>query len=150
MNILAEEQLKILEANISEEERSKRSKSFYQLYFKLRRKEENSYLGRLSLKARKRLHPLALLVCIIKNHLGGFSHEVIKDERTKTDRPIIFAITHVGKFDIEVVSEAIKDHYSVKIIFSFCKSNNAPTCGAPQAACNHPMNDNLQICPFIF
>lgn len=48
MNILAEEQLKILEANISEEERSKRSESFYQLYFKLRRKEENSYLGRLS------------------------------------------------------------------------------------------------------
>lgn len=53
MNILAEEQLKILEANISEEERSKRSEAFYQLYFQLRRKEENSYLGRLSLKHEK-------------------------------------------------------------------------------------------------
>ncbi len=26
---------------------------------------------------------------------------------------IIFALTHVGKFDIEVVSEAIRDHYTL-------------------------------------
>ena len=53
MNILAEEQLKILEVGISEEERSKRTESFYRLYFELRHKEENGYLGRLSLKTRK-------------------------------------------------------------------------------------------------
>lgn len=111
MNILAEEQLKIFETDISEEERCKRSELFYQLYFKLRHKEENSCLGRLSLKARKRLHPLVLLIYIIKNHLGGFSYEIINDNREKTNRPIIFAVTHVGKFDIEVVSEAIKEHY---------------------------------------
>lgn len=47
----------------------------------------------------------------LKNRLGGFTYEVISDKRSETDRPIIFAITHVGKFDIEVVSEAIRSHY---------------------------------------
>lgn len=111
MNILAEQQRKMLEANISEEERSKRMESFHQMYFALRHKEENSYLGRLSLKARKRLHPFVLLVYIIKNRLGGFSYEIINDNREKTNRPIIFAVTHVGKFDIEVISEAIREHF---------------------------------------
>lgn len=73
-----------------------KEKEFLGLYYMLRNKDENGFLGRLSLKTRKRLHRLILLVYIIKNHLGGFPHEVIKDERTKTDRPIIFAITHVG------------------------------------------------------
>ena len=52
-----------------------------------------------------------MLVYIIKNHLGGFSYEIINDNREETNRPIIFAVTHVGKFDIEVISEAIKEHY---------------------------------------
>lgn len=54
---------------------------------------------------------MILLVYCIKNRLGGFSHEVIKDLHSETDKPIIFAVTHVGKFDIEVVSEAIRSHY---------------------------------------
>lgn len=111
MNILAKQQLKAFETGISEKEHNERIDSFNKLYFDLRHKEEESFLGRLSLKTRKRLHRLVLLVYIIKNHLGGFSYEIINDNREKTNRPIIFAITHVGKFDIEVISEAIKDHY---------------------------------------
>lgn len=52
-----------------------------------------------------------MLVYKIKNRLGGFSYELINDKREKTNRSIIFAVTHVGKFDIEVISESIKDHY---------------------------------------
>lgn len=63
------------------------------------------------MEQRKKLHKLILLIYKIKNKLGGFSFELIKDERNSTDRPIIFAVTHVGKFDIEVISESIKDHY---------------------------------------
>lgn len=111
MNILADEQKKLYEIGISDEEREIRVKEFNKLYFKLRSKDENGVLGRMSLKTRRKLHKLILLVYIIKNRLGGFSYEIIKDERIKTNRPIIFAVTHVGKFDIEVVSEAIKSHY---------------------------------------
>lgn len=111
MNKLAEKQLKTFVVGLSDKERSLREKEFYELYYKLRHKDENSFWSKMSLKTRQRLHKFILFIYIIKNHLGGFSYEIIKNERNQTDRPIIFAITHVGKFDIEIVSEAIKDHY---------------------------------------
>ncbi len=111
MNILADEQQKMFEPGISIEEQTKREEAFYDLYYKTRERDENSFLGKLSLKTRQRLHKLVLLVFIIKNWLSGFSCKIIKDEREKTDRPIIFALTHVGKFDIEVSAVGIKDHF---------------------------------------
>lgn len=111
MNILADMQKELFESTLSEEDRALKEREYFNLYYKLRGKSENGVLGSLSLKTRKKLHKLILLIYIVKNHLGDFSYEVIKDERTKTNRPIIFAVTHVGKFDIEVTSEAIKDHY---------------------------------------
>ena len=48
----------------------------------------------------------------IKNRLAGFSYEIVDNKSCmKLNKPIIFAITHVGKFDIEVLSEAIKEQY---------------------------------------
>lgn len=111
MNILAEKQLQLFRTDISEEERAQLTDTFYELYFQLRTKAENSFTGRLSLKTRRKLHGFVWLVYTIKNHLGKFSYEIINDGRVKTDRPIIYAITHVGKFDIEVLTEAIRDHY---------------------------------------
>lgn len=111
MNILADEQLKMLQPNLEPEEYNRRRESFLSLYYRLREREENHWYSRLTLRQRKRLHRLILLVYCIKNRLGGFSHEVIKDLHSETDKPIIFAVTHVGKFDIEVVSEAIRLHY---------------------------------------
>lgn len=111
MNILADKQQEMLEPSISDEERKIRTKEFYKLHYRLRKKEENSLLGMLSLKTRQRLHKFVLLVYIAKNRLGGFRYEILSNKRTATNRPIIFAITHVGKFDIEVVSEALRDHF---------------------------------------
>ena len=85
--------------------------SFLFTYYSLRKREENRWYSRLTLRQRKRLHRLILLIYCIKNRLGGFSHEVIRDLHSETNKPIIFAVTHVGKFDIEVVSEAIRSHY---------------------------------------
>lgn len=111
MNILADVHSKLYEPGISEEEYQKRRKDFLEIYYRLRHKNESSILGRLSLNTRRKLHPLVLAIYTVKNHLGGFSYSLIGDRREKTTRPIIYSITHVGKFDIEVVSEAIKDHY---------------------------------------
>lgn len=111
MNRLGHEQQKIYVQGISDEERMLRKKLFLDLYFKYREKDENSFIGQLSLTQRQRLHPLILAVYKIKNRIGGFTHRVISDKRSPTNRPIIFTITHVGKFDIEVVSEVIRDHY---------------------------------------
>ena len=111
MNVLAEEQKKIFEKGISVEELEERRKAFLDLYYRLRTKDEGKLWNRLSLKQKQEIHWLILSIYKIKNRLGGFSYELIKDERTYTDKPKIFVVTHVGKFDIEVTSEAIKDHY---------------------------------------
>ncbi|MBE5886897.1 MAG: hypothetical protein E7284_10905 [Lachnospiraceae bacterium] len=110
MNVLAEKQLKVFEPSICEVERQLREEEFNKLYYQLRNKDENGLLGSMSLEARKKLHWLILFIYTLKNRLGGFSYEIIHDGRMKTNRPIIYAITHVGKFDIEVTSEAIKEH----------------------------------------
>lgn len=59
------------------------------------------------------MHKFVLLVFRFKNRLSGFSWKIIKDERTKTDRPIIYALTHVGKFDIEVSAVGLRDHFYI-------------------------------------
>lgn len=111
MNVLAEKQKRIFEEGITDEEKNKREQEFLELYYKLRDENDEKIYSRLTLEQRRKIHKLILLIYTIKNKLGGFSYELIKDERIPTDRPIIFALTHVGKFDIEVTSEAIKDHY---------------------------------------
>lgn len=61
MNILADEQLKIMDPSISDSERKQQEKEFYKLYYKLRNKDEKEFLGKISLQTRKRLHWLVLL-----------------------------------------------------------------------------------------
>lgn len=110
MNILAEKQKKMYDENLTEEEKNEAEKDFFDTYYKLRSIEEKR-LDKLSLEQRKKLHGLILGIYKLKNRLGGFSYEIINNKKTYTDRPVIFAVTHIGKFDIEVVSEAIKEHY---------------------------------------
>ena len=52
MNVLGKAQLKILEPGLSDEVRRKREAEFFELYTKLRDKDEKSVLGRLSLKTK--------------------------------------------------------------------------------------------------
>lgn len=111
MNILAEKQKSMLEKEISQEEYLKREKEFLTLYYELRTKDEQKWWNKLTLEQRKSIHWLILEIYKIKNRLGGFSFKILHNHKTKTDRPIIFAVTHVGKYDIEVISEAIKEHY---------------------------------------
>lgn len=79
----------------------------------MRNKDENSVLGRLTLRTRRRLHKFVLLIFRIKNWISGFRYEIIKDDRTITNRPIIYALTHIGKFDIEVSAVGIRDHFYI-------------------------------------
>lgn len=111
MNVLAEKQKKLFEKDLTEEEFLKRQEEFFKLYYELRNKDENKWWNRLTLEQKKSIHWLILQIYKIKNHLGGFNYKIINDKRITTNKPIIFAVSHVGKFDIEVISEAIKEHY---------------------------------------
>ena len=54
MNVLAEEQKKLFEQGIPDEERRSREEQFLKLYYSVRQKYESGILNRLSLKTRKR------------------------------------------------------------------------------------------------
>lgn len=110
MNKLIPEQMKLFEPNLSEEEYNQRFESFAKLYFKLREKEDKRLANKLSLKQKQKLHPILLILYKLVNRLNGLTYEIINDKRTKTDKPIIFAVTHIGKFEIQVITEAIKEH----------------------------------------
>ena len=143
MNLLAEKQKRIFDCSISDVERKRREDEFLKLYYQLRNKYETRFLGKMSLQTRKRLHPLVLLIYTVKNHLGGFTYEIIGNESTKNNRPNIFAVTHVGKFDIEVISEAIKEHY---YLLSGDYEHIQGTVDAPFLAANGVLyfNENVQ------
>lgn len=89
MNILADEQQKILESGITPEEQERRREAFFSHYYELRKREEKRWESRLTLRQRQRLHRLILFIYRAKNRLGGFTHEVIGDRRSKTERPVI-------------------------------------------------------------
>lgn len=70
-------------------------------------------LGKMSFSMRKKLHNLVLLIYKIINRCSGFTYKILEDNHVATDKPIILAITHVGKYDIQVVNEAVKEHFYV-------------------------------------
>ncbi len=94
-----------------EEEKALSPEEYEKYYYDLRELYEKSFLYNLTLKQRKLLHPLVLAGITARNYLSGFRLKVLADERTKTNRPIIFAASHICKYDIELLSQAIKSHF---------------------------------------
>lgn len=80
-------------------------------YYFYRNKFEKSLVGRMPHKWRLCLHPILFKIISSRNKSAGFTSHVLYDKRKKTTEPIIFAITHIGKFDIEVSTETVKEHY---------------------------------------
>lgn len=94
-----------------EEEENLDEEAYREYYNCLRELYDKSFLNNLSHETRLRLHPFLLTIIKVRNRLQGYHLQVVDDEREKTARPIIYAITHICKKDIEMVSEAIKSHY---------------------------------------
>lgn len=59
------------------------------------------------IRFRKWIHPFLIKLLQIKSKLSGLTYEFINENRLKaTDNPVIYAITHIGKYDLEMVWEA--------------------------------------------
>lgn len=80
-------------------------------YYLERGKFEKSFVSRLTHAQRLFLHPLLLKIISYKNKKAGFKINEVYDKRIEDGKPKIFCVTHIGKFDVEVASEVIKDHY---------------------------------------
>lgn len=85
--------------------------AYLEYYWALRKCFEASKINNLSLKTRKRAYPFLISVIRLRNRLNGYRHTVLGDNRERTSKPKIFAITHICKADIEVVSTVLKEHY---------------------------------------
>lgn len=97
---------------LSKEEEKKLSVEEYKEYYLwLRNLYEKSKINNLSLETKRKIHPLLLSLIKLSNRINGYKLKILNDKRTNTKRPIIYAVTHIGKADIEVVSEAIKEHF---------------------------------------
>lgn len=80
-------------------------------YYRERRKarfENNEPFG--GVRLRKALHPV--LVCGMKllHLLGREKVTILRDQRRPTGRPLIYAATHIGWDDIEMILSTIGDH----------------------------------------
>lgn len=62
---------------------------------------------------RKLLRPFFRSCLWIQRKINGFSVEVLNKVKVPQDRSIIFAVTHIGKWDFEIVNEQIKEQFFV-------------------------------------
>lgn len=76
-----------------------------------RLKFEKSKINNLNHKIRVLFHPLLWVVITLRNILSGHKVISLNKMNTKTKRPIIFCITHIGKVDIEISAQILKKHF---------------------------------------
>lgn len=58
-------------------------------------------------KIRRYIHPLLMKILQIKSILSGLTYEFVGEKKTiSRDKTVIYAITHIGKFDYEMLVEA--------------------------------------------
>lgn len=62
---------------------------------------------------RERSRPLFRLCLWIQRKINGFFVEILDDIKIPKGQPIIFAVTHIGKWDFEIVNEAISEQFFV-------------------------------------
>ena len=60
---------------------------------------------------REELHPALLgLMSLYRKYFNKQTIKVLNDRHTESDKPVIYAITHIGMYDYQIVSEVIKEH----------------------------------------
>ena len=65
------------------------------------------------IKLRQILHGAVLLCVKIECLLSGVRVKVVGDERIPTNKPIIYACTHIGRYDVESNFLSLNDHFYI-------------------------------------
>lgn len=77
-----------------------------------RNERKNIYENNIPIKGikwRKRIHKIMFAIIKMKRVLLHQKLTILHDEREDTDKPIIYACTHIGRYDIEMALESIQD-----------------------------------------
>lgn len=81
-------------------------------YIQKRNRYEASRICNLSHRTRLAMHPVLWLALTTMNALNGFHCTLLSNcKLPRTDKPIIFCITHIGKHDIEICAQVLKKHF---------------------------------------
>lgn len=62
---------------------------------------------------RKIFRPLLRIGLGVQRKINGLSVEMLNEVKFPENRPVIFALTHIGKWDFEIVNEQIKEQFFV-------------------------------------
>ena len=81
-----------------------------------RLKFEKSKINHLNHKTRLLFHPLLWVVITLRNILSGYRVVYLNKTSIKTNKPIIFCISHIGKVDIEISAQILKKQENCVII----------------------------------
>lgn len=56
----------------------------------------------------RRIHPILMFLLRVKSRLSGLTYEFVSENRVdvKSGKTVVYAITHIGKFDYEMLVEA--------------------------------------------
>lgn len=80
-------------------------------YYMLKRKERfDAGIPLKGIKLRKLIHPFPYFLVKLDRVLKKRNFELINDDRIKTNRPVIYACTHIGGDDVQAAFEGIKKH----------------------------------------
>lgn len=113
MKKLAWAQMQLYEDNITEPEYNRRYEEYVNLYKHNKFLFHRKWISKIALSTKKKLHRLLMLLFKAKTLFSGFSWEIVSDRHTQTKKPVIYAITHIGKFDIEISAVALKEQCTI-------------------------------------
>lgn len=65
------------------------------------------------MKFRKIIRPIMRLCLLVQRKICGLRIELISEYYEKSDKQIVFVVSHIGKWDFEIVNEIIKDHFYI-------------------------------------
>lgn len=85
-------------------------KKLEEYYRVLRKYEFENKDPKMGIKIRKKINKLIVLLLDISTFLSGQKLEIMKDERINNDKPKIYAVTHIGRYDIEMSIRAIREN----------------------------------------
>lgn len=115
MNIKKEEEILKLSGNFREytkEEINKLSKDELAVYYREKRLYDYATRNILhDLEKKREFYPIIEKALMLNRKLIDKQKcEILSDKQTYSDRPVIYAITHIGKFDYQIITEALDEH----------------------------------------
>lgn len=89
------------------------------LHFKKYQERKNRIIANgeaiKGIRWRKAIRPILRIVLKVMRKAAGQTIEIMSTKYPSTDRPIVYAVSHIGKFDFERVNEIIPNHFFVAV-----------------------------------